>query len=371
MPITSEENLLLIEALDSFEMADSAAAARIIYDTILGATRLAPNNPAGLSFLAINSLGRLIFEKAPWEKIIEVEKAIPGNPIRLPIIKAVDTIFRDRFPKELPKLSEERKQALGFLLNKMDASELLALAVVVYELIRDTAYKIDPSSFATTGIHPFTKFLSIGWTWQDLFEAEPTRVGICAPLVIACHDDFREKLGMLFKTEEIVAAEEKPAEETTAEAPPITPEEEAAAEAAAQVAPPEEEGGASDADPFAEVPPEEAEAAAAESAEEAVAEEEAAAETKEEPVEPPKNGTKIIKVDVMELEPAATKGGVQAVMDSEAPAAESEKAEPEKAEQDTSAESPEAPTNGNGNGHRLSKKERREMKRRQKEVEGT
>jgi hypothetical protein len=377
MPILEEDRQIIEAAIAMFDMEDSVAIAKLVYETLADA-RMTKANPQGLSFEATTSLGRLIFDKTPWTTIPKIEEAIRDQAIRLPIIKSCDTIFRTQFTAALPKLPDAEKQVLGHFLGKLDSNELMSLVLLVYETLIQAKFAVDPKLFS--GVHPFTKFLQAGWTWEDLKAAKPLVEGICVPLINACHDFLRPALPMIFRTEAAhQTPEEKAAEDAATPAPTeITPEIAATQEAAANAASAAAGEGASDANPFADPAPD------------TVPDHDTAPAA--EPDAPKGlNGAHAASPETLEASPEAPEASEasealpEATEASEAlpEALEASEASPEAPEtpevSKASGGSPEAPEASEvpfevmpENGARtLSKKERRELRRKQREGAGT
>lgn len=350
MPINAEERTALELAVASFEYADSVAVARLLYETLITA-RSSPTNPGGLAPDQVMALGRLIHDKAEWPTIAKVEEATGKRPIRFPLMKAVETVFRANLANNLPKLPEEHRQSVGNVLAKMDPDELKLLTVLLYDtLLEAPILASDPKK--TGELHPLAKWLLPGWTWEQLKTMEPVVKSICVPLVEVCHSYFREHFPTIFRPVEEAKVEDAPppptpqqeAAQPTPPAPPIVEseikvdEEEAAAS--------DEEGAVSDGDPFAETSPQESSAVEAQTQEE--------------------DTTPVIPNDTPQESPPATPsvqfpaiatitGGNVVVTSQPSPPA------------DDQHQTGQSPTPGNGH---LSKKERKELRRKQREEAG-
>lgn len=329
MPITQHDKEHLSAALAAFEGQDSFAIARLIYESLRDACT-SPTNPNGMTTEAITSLGRAIYDKIQWAQLAEIEKAIGGQPIRLPLIKSVDTVLRSRFVEALPVLAEEHKHVFLAVFEKMNELEIVGLGRLVYETLCNTGF---PVAQPFSGLHPLSKFLYSMWSWDDLKSRRETAEGICVALGMAVDAHFRTVLADAFSVEE-PKAEESPD-------PAITPEVAAAVEVAVAVDAAEANqvsepnippvGGASDLEPFAPVP-EEGKDEEPLGAQDEEGEEEAPTVPVEEPQEEPAQET--ASEEVVETKP------------------------------DETAEEP-----SKTNGHRLSKKERRALRKQNKEAQ--
>lgn len=312
MPITTQDKEKLQIALAAFDTVDSVAIARLLYETLLDAKN------QGLGVNAIWSLGKLIYDKSPWEVIAQVEDAIGKQSIRMPLIKSTDTVFRALLSSRPPKLSQEDRASLQVVLDKLDATELISLTSLVYATLCQAELAVAEKEFA--GMHPFTKFLISGWTWEDMTSVEPLVRGICIPLVNTCHGFLRETLPEIIRIEDPAAAEEPLAareeksipspEEIIAASEAVTTQTETDDMAQETSQETSEEGGVSDLEPFVQKPASEA----------SPPEQEAASPQAKTPTSAAPDGMPV-------------------------------------------------PTNTPSNGHRLSKKERRELRRRQREAQ--
>jgi len=194
MPISTEEKLSLEAAVASFSTHDFIALARLLYTMLLDA-KISKHNPHGMGWKAVSSLGRLTKDKAPWESIKEIEAAIEA-PIRLPLIKSCDSIFRTRIITDLPQLEDEHKQTLAFVIGKMDDVELASMTKLLYEVVSHTEFPDDNAQTA------FGKFFWAGYTWDELANSPDVMKGILLPIVYACRDYFTENFPLVFGIED-------------------------------------------------------------------------------------------------------------------------------------------------------------------------
>jgi len=331
MPITTQDKEKLQAGLDAFDTTDSVAMARLLYETLLDAKN------QGLGVNAIWSLGKLIYDKSPWEIIAQVEDAIGKQPIRMPLIRSTDTVFKALLPSKLPKLPEENKSNLKTILEKLDAAELISLTSLLYATLCQCDFAVADKDFA--GMHPFTKFLISGWTWEELKSVEPLLKGICIPLVNTCHGFLRETLPEIIRvedpTQEVTSQTGEQSQPPTDQSTPspeeiITASEANAAKTETEESPPEE-GGVSDPEPFIQE-----------------ATSETASETQQ-VQDPREKSTQTSQETTSEKIPDDTQGN-------------NLKTKPEESETPSGQKPP--------NGHRLSKKQRRELRRQQREAQG-
>jgi hypothetical protein len=208
MPITSEEKVSLDTALAALDPLDYVGVARLLYATLLDA-KISPQNPHGMGWKAISSLGQLTKNKSPWDGLREVEAAIEA-PIRLPLIKSCDAIFRNGLIANLVKLDEEHKQTLAFILGRMDDVELVALTKVLYEIVSQTQFPDDNAQAA------FAKFYWVGYTWDEMKNSPDILKAVLLPIVQSCNDHFASQFASLF-------AIEVPEQPSTEESNLITP----------------------------------------------------------------------------------------------------------------------------------------------------
>lgn len=196
MPITIEEKAALDVALAAVEPIDHVAITRLLYATLLDA-KLGPHNANGMGWKAISSLARMAQEKTPWDNFRQIEASIEA-PIRLPLIKSCDTIFRGNLANELSKLSEENKQTIAFVLGKMDDVELVALTKILYEIIALTQF---PDAAAQAA---FGKFYWSGYSWAEMQNSPDVLKSVLLPIVSACSENFAGLFSGVFQVEEIV-----------------------------------------------------------------------------------------------------------------------------------------------------------------------
>lgn len=194
MPITLDEKVALDDAVAAFSGSDSVALAHILYDTLLAA-KVGPNNPNGMGFKACTSLGRMVKEKGTWENLQSIEGAIEA-PIRLPLIKSADVIFRSRIATDLPELPEEHKQTISYVFGKMEGDELVNLTRLLYETVVNTEFPTPAAQEA------FGKLYFSGYTWEELGRSKEVKEGILAPIVFAVHNFLRETLSNTFEISE-------------------------------------------------------------------------------------------------------------------------------------------------------------------------
>jgi hypothetical protein len=337
MPINSKEKEGLAVIIDGIEPANSFTIARLIYETLRDSC-VSQANPAGMTTEAITSLGRAIYDKIPWAQLSEIEAAIGNQPIRLPLIKSTDTVFRAKFINSIG-FPEEQSLLVHAALEKMNGMEIVSLTRIVYETLCNTGFPVvQPFS----GLHPLAKFLYSQWSWDDLKMRKETAEGICVALGMAVDAYLRKALIDIFIIEEVEPAEQ---------APEITPEVLAVAEAgetSEETAPksneqravetsPAVEGGASDTDPFA----------------------------------PPPDETKVEAEDSLDTSSSDEEDGE--VQEQETTSEVVEEQKPEEHAPEAPVETPvevqtTSETSGNGKPH-LSKKQRRELRKKQKEIQ--
>lgn len=194
MPITIDEKVALDDATAAFSDKDSVIMARLLYETLLHAKK-SGTNPMGMGFKACTSLGRMVKEKAGWDKLQSIEGAIE-EAIRLPLIKSTDQVFKVRIATDLPDLAEEHKQTIAYVFGKMDANELMNLTRLLYETVCNTEF---PSQEAQDA---FGKLYYSGYTWEELARSEEIKKGILGPFVLASHYFLREALSNAFEISE-------------------------------------------------------------------------------------------------------------------------------------------------------------------------
>jgi len=226
MPITTEEKSVLDTALAAIEPIDHVAITRLLYATLLDA-KLGPHNPNGMGWKAISSLARMAQEKTPWDSFRQIEASIEA-PIRLPLIKSCDTIFRGNLANDLTKLSEENKQTIAFALGKMDDVELVALTKILYEIFALTEF---PSADAQAA---FGKFYWSGYSWADMQNSPDVLKNVLLPIANACAQNFATLFSGLFQVEAPPVDLTAQAEGEASAADPNTPVEQADATVATE-----------------------------------------------------------------------------------------------------------------------------------------